>query len=359
MKILILMDCFRYGGLSKMVNWLCSTLNQSGYDATLCSIYSSQYTNRLDENTKFVSLGLQESENKIERNTILLLKKIKRFNNYLRHNHFDVILSVGDPSLYLALLFRKKYKYKIIVSERVDPYTTRSKGDIIRRKLYYLCDSFVFQTNEAKDYFNEPIKSKAYVIPNPVIMPPNLPQWSWNNSQNSLVYAGRYDNYQKRIDLLLESFAIVHKSYPDIILEIFGGGYDNALVKKLCDQFSITDSVIFHGVTNNIYSELIKSKIFVFTSDYEGIPNAVIEAMMVGMPIVSTDTSPGGTKMLLQNKYGVLVERGNANAVAEGIVYLLENKELAESMGNSARESLNRFNKSDITKLWLNVFSNI
>jgi group 1 family glycosyl transferase len=354
------MDCFRYGGLSKMMNWLAGYLTEQGNGVTLCSVYHSDYTDRLGKNVKFVSFEIAESTSKIKRNTSILIKKCRKFYELILKEKFDLVLSVGDPCLYFVLLFRGMLDYKVVVAERVDPYHCRGMGDRLKRKLYYSCDGFVFQTVGARDFFKKDIIEHAIVIPNPVVPADDVPRWDATKADKSIVYVGRYDPVQKRSDIMFRAFSEILKVHSDFVLEVYGGGYDNAAVKAQCEQLNIHKNVRFNGVTNDVYRQLVKSSIFLFTSDFEGIPNAVIEAMMVGIPIVATDCSPGGARMLLvDGEYGYLAECGNAKSIAKQVCYVIEHMDEAIAKANKCPESLKRFDASEIGRKWENYLKSI
>ena len=96
-----------------------------------------------------------------------------------------------------------------------------------------------------------------------------------------------------------------------------------------------------------------QSEIFVLSSDYEGFPNVLIEAMSIGMPCVATDCSPGGARMLLEDgKVGRLVDSGNYEELAKEIIYFIENREKEIEYGKYAKKSINRFSYSKLMNQW-------
>lgn len=343
-----------------MMNWLTENLNSSGYDTTLCSVYKSRYTDRLSKNVSFITFNIEETSSKLKRNTIMLWEKCIRFYHLIKRERYDIVLTVGDPCIYFVLLFRLFFSYKVIVTERVDPYHNRGIGDRLKRGMYTLCNGFVFQTNGARDYFSKKIKQNATVIPNPVVIMEGLPAWNWEKAENSIVHVGRYDPVQKRSDVLFRAFARVVKEMPDVTLEVYGGGYQCSEVECLCKDLQIEQKTVFHGVINDVYSAIVKSRIFVFTSDFEGIPNAIIEAMMVGMPVIATDCSPGGAKLLLgDNEYGYLVDCGDSETIAKVILETFKNPEMACEKAEKAKKSLERFDSVKACSLWLHYFEHI
>ena len=99
------------------------------------------------------------------------------------------------------------------------------------------------------------------------------------------------------------------------------------------------------GVTHDVYKSLGEAEIMVLASDYEGIPNAIIESMCVGVPVISTKCSPGGAEFLIENgSNGLLVEKGDVNGIAEAIRKLLKNEQLYNEIkrnGFNIKKTLN------------------
>ena len=99
--------------------------------------------------------------------------------------------------------------------------------------------------------------------------------------------------------------------------------------------------------------QMLDAYMFVLTSDYEGIPNSLIEAMSLGVPVVATDCTPGGAALLINNKNnGILVPRGSAHEVAKAMTYLLDNPSQAEKYGENARKVIEKYSEEKIIKIF-------
>ena len=126
------------------------------------------------------------------------------------------------------------------------------------------------------------------------------------------------------------------------------------IIKEKVSEYKLDDFVEFKGKVSPIEPEIVNSKLFVLSSDYEGIPNALIEAMSLGIPSVSTDCSPGGAALLIDSpNNGVLVPTNNAQKLAEGIMYILEDNERAESIGLKGTEICKLFSPESIEEKWV------
>ncbi len=148
----------------------------------------------------------------------------------------------------------------------------------------------------------------------------------WNEGR-ILVSMGRED-VVKGFWHLLKSFSLVHKELPDTKLMIIGKG-EFTKYRELSNQLGIDDAVYFTGVKKNPYPYLKQSSLYVLTSYYEGFPNAMVEAMSLGIPVIATDcmTGPGE---ILEDKYGILVPNMSPDINLDAVKITEEEKKLSE-----------------------------
>ena len=124
-------------------------------------------------------------------------------------------------------------------------------------------------------------------------------------------------------------------------------------IQQMAESLGISDRVDFKGLVRDIPNAIRKAKMFVMTSDYEGLPNALIEAMAVGLPCVSTDCSPGGAAELIANgENGVIVPCGDVNRLANGILDLINDPKRADNYGKKAQEIVDVLHPQKIYSKW-------
>lgn len=342
---------YAYAGREKMFVWLANSLAEEGVDVTICTMYDKERCPKYSPKVKAIYFGAKFYSNFYLRTSQLFtilrwkLKKIIR--------GYDTVVSFGDITYRALISLRHTCKFNLLVSERGDPNNKNSRLSKQGNELLKYADTVVFQTKGAQSYYPDNIKNKSVVIPNAIVIPKE--KWERADCKKHIVYVGRIDFWQKRLDVLIEAFALVIKNHPEYILDIYGGGELDRL-KSICEEYKLGDSVVLHGVASNVNEKLLSSEIFVMTSDFEGIPNSLLEAMAMGMPVVSTDCSPGGAAMLIDDGInGKLVECGNAEKVADAIICFIENKQLADSCAYNAREKMKDFEPKKIIKLWMNA----
>ena len=227
-----------------------------------------------------------------------------------------------DPQLstVLKILTSLGKTIKMVYSARNDP--SRNYSFVSRFMRWFVvryADGIVFQTNQAMNFFSSKIQKKSIVIPNPTYIKKGeykLPKVR----ENKIVTVGRLE-LQKNQKMLIEAFSKVKSVYPNMRLEIYGEGSQRQELEKLIRRLNLCDSVFLMGTCKDIFHKICDAKLFVLSSDFEGMPNALIEAMSLGIPSISTDCPCGGPSMLIKDGVnGYLVPVGDANFLAEKIV---------------------------------------
>ena len=161
---------------------------------------------------------------------------------------------------------------------------------------------------------------------------------------------------QKNQKLLINAFSELAKKIPDYTLVIYGEGSLRKELEKFIESKGLKDRIFLPGAKNNIQEYIKDASLFVLSSDYEGIPNALIEAMAIGLPCVSTDCSPGGARELITNgENGVIVECRNSNELATAMARLLTDRESAKKMGTNAKKIYTRVDKNLVCNRWLDL----
>lgn len=289
----------------------------------------------------------------------LCIRRIFQLRKVIKEEKPDVIITFlyGDGSL----IYRAKLFLKIphIISNRVDPYlfltTTLSK--IKTKALYSLVDGCVFQTNMSLRYFHSKIQKKSTVIDNLIDI--RLFNTIPNIDRKGVVGVGRlYPG--KGWDVAIRAFSLISDKTNENFY-IYGEGEEYDKLNDYIAQLNLTGRVILAGVTDDIEEIVAGSKLFLFASEHEGLPNALIEALVLGVPCISTRFSGGGAEKLIESgENGLLVQVGDFVAMAEAILKVLNDDEYANSLGQNATERTHaEFNPEQIFAQWNNYIIDI
>lgn len=271
------------------------------------------------------------------------------------------ILSFLQPSIPLTLLAAEGLHNRVVVSERADPYRLLKKryGYNFIRKYYQRANAVVFQTNDAKAAYPENISKKGTVIFNPI-----------NNSLPE-PYHGERDKYvttfcrisrQKNLPVLVEAFANFHKDFSDYRLKIIGEPQNDDdreslnETKALADKLGVTEYIDFMPFSSQVHNLIIHDAMYINSSDYEGMSNAMLEAMAIGMPVVCTDCPIGGANAVIQhNQNGILTQVGNAEEMCEAMKKIASDKAFANSLSHNAAQIRLDLSLENTAKKWMEL----
>jgi glycosyltransferase involved in cell wall biosynthesis len=156
--------------------------------------------------------------------------------------------------------------------------------------------------------------------------------------QCDLIYTGRLDRQHKRLDILLGSVAELRKSYPSVKCAIVGEGPDKKRLQDICRYYSLEANVDFLGHLQDIPGLLGRSRILVMTSAWEGLPSSIVEAFVLGLPVVASNV--GDISDIVQDRVnGVLVDSACPENYASAMLWLLENHEIYERISIAAKQT--------------------
>lgn len=350
-NILFITSSINFGGAAKMLCFVAESLRCRGYNICIVNLKSTQnttdYERKLHDDIKLVTVPQFIKSKRL--NHIRFIKKTAK--------DFKAEILVGFtnfPNMY-ATLVGKMLGIPSIISERGNPQYTfgNSVKDKILVAIVNSSRGGVFQTDGAKAYYGKGLQKRGIVIPNPIFINGEIPNVKQSEREKTVVSVGRLDNFQKRYDVMLDAFKIFVSRYDDYILKLYGTGNDEKLITEWVEERNLTDNVRFMGLTTQPMQDIARDGMFLITSDFEGISNSLLEAMAVGLPCVSTDHTPGGARLLIQDhENGLLAPVGDAEGLAKAMCEFAENSELAEKCSNNARDVVNRFDPQRIIDMW-------
>ena len=273
----------------------------------------------------------------------------------------DVVLAFMGTTGILSSCFLAGTGIPVISSERNDP-TQQSRRLSLPLRLLGFCSKFlikgyVFQSEGAKSYYPKTAQKKSAIILNPLDLH-TLPERDENNIEDKIVTVGRL-HPQKNHRLLIEAF-VKSKFYRDHTLHIYGDGDLKDELLQLIESLGASSKVVLEGNVSGVQERIKNAKLFVFTSDYEGLPNALMEAMAIGIPCISTDCSPGGARMLIQNEEnGILIPCGDTQALTDELDALYNDIDFCKKLGSNSKKIRANTGVENITNQWLNYINSV
>lgn len=346
MKLMLYNSSLAFGGAERVTVYLAEYFSSNNIDTT---IVTTKVEDKEYEVPKEIKRTVLFYRNEKKSNISI----IKRLRKILKKEEPDILIVMGTPLIMYAIPASVGIKTKIIVSERNSPknFSGRKETKIISNILFSFADGYVFQTKEASDYYLK-IKDNKEIIPNPLFAD-NLPEPYEGKKENEIVNVGRLHK-QKNQEMLIRAFSKISDKYPEYKLIIYGEGSERSNLEDVIKELNLMDRVIMPGSYSNVLDKIKTASLFAFSSDFEGMPNALIEAMALGLPVISTDCPCGGPKELINNGInGLLVPVGNIDIFAKKMDYILSNNEKAISIGNKAIEIRERLDSKKIGAKWL------
>lgn len=396
-KLMFIMPVMKGGGAEKVAALLLDEFNKSGYECELV-LTNSDRIEIVDRglNPDVTLTVLRENFpksgalKKLFINLLRLLsslickipeafgKKVPAYPAYLsfKAQYYDelyalkkhfaakpdaVILSFLQPSIPLTLLAAEGLLNRVVVSERADPYRLLKKryGYNFIKKYYQRADAVVFQTNDAKTAYPENIASKGTVIFNPVSG--NLPEpYSGERNQNVTTFCRI--SRQKNLPVLVSAFADFHNEFSSYRLRIIGepqNDDDTAALKEtkaLADRLGVMQCIDFLPFSSQVHNLIIHDAMYINSSDYEGMSNAMLEAMAIGMPVVCTDCPIGGAAAIIRNgENGLLTAVGDSNELARAMAKIASDQEFAAELSKNAAKIREELSIENTAKKWMEL----
>ena len=354
MKILFLNTNIGYGGASKIMAFVANILAKAGHQVTFLTYRNKEVLQPLSTEIIHIHKPWEEDNGK----SVSITNTILSLHKHIKAAKYDIAVAFLSPSQLRLAIACFGTKTKVLFSQRGDPYhDSQNKGvsNWINTLAFLSADYYVFQTEGARRFYNNRVVKKSVIIPNPVEKIDVIIDGVVRDKR--IVNVARLDIYQKRQDILIQAFQKFQLDHPDYMLHLYGDGPDENELKSLAQN---DKNIIFHGAVNNVLEDIKNAAIFVLTSDFEGIPNALIEAMELGIPCISTKCSPGGAELLITHaENGLLVDCGDVDGIAEAMKKYVENPGFALEMGTKARNITYLFSEEKIGNMWINLFSKI
>lgn len=353
MKVVFVTSTLGYGGAAKMLSFVANNILNTENEVHVIGYSCNDSIAIFDKNVHLHLLGSSLKDCGHIKKIMALYKKIKDIAP-------DLIVSfLTFPNMY-SVLVGNMLRIPVIISERGNPYVAVSKKMKIIYSIINFANGAVFQTEGAKSFFSKRLQKKSVVIPNPVVKRNNNVRYNVDCNNHEIVFVGRLENKQKRLDILFESLKYVLETYSDAKLLIYGSGEDENMLKNMASHLDYSDSIIFKGSTSDPEGAMSRSEVYVISSDYEGIPNSLIEAMSIGMPVIATDCDPGGARLLIQDGInGFLVPKGNSKAIAGAVIELFGDKRKKCNFSENAKNICETFSETKIFNMWNSFFMNV
>lgn len=383
MKISFVTANLGSGGAERVISLLANQFCLRGYEVEIIFFRDRLIFYELDERVKVVISGEECHSDAMWRKMLWLRK-------YIKTTKPDVVVPFRVSVYCTTILSLFGTNTPIIASERIDPHIPDSYWTVLRKLLLPFVKHLVVQTSYIKSYYPKFIQKKTSVIPNPVreeafenprmdsrvqsskrkradsydhsghdfchnsskqtsltdLVAPKIQ----SSKQNRIISVARLAP-QKNQKMMIEAFAKVADEFPDWQLVIFGEGPLRAELESLVSSFKLEGRVSLPGRTEHVIEELRKSKVFCLSSDYEGMSNSMLEAVCVGLPVISTKVS-GSEDLVNDGVDGFLIDMNDVDGMAEAMGKVMSDGQLMNKMSQINKEKAGLYQLDKITIMW-------
>lgn len=361
-KILFHLNCLEQGGAERVVSNLANQFIKENYEVLVTTQWQGEDEFQLDHRVRRIHVGLKEQDEGKNRISKVLLR-IKYLRKCIKDENPDIVIAFAHKANYRALTAAIGLKVPVVISVRTDPagHYDSLLDKIQIPLLFPRAAGCVFQTEGQRDFFPEYLQQKSRIILNPVNDKYlNVPKPE--TREKTVVQSGRLVDFKNQ-PMLLQAFFQVHAKHPDYDLKIYGpDSFDGTkeILEGIIKENHAEDFIHLMGGSDELEKQLPKAAVYAFSSDWEGLPNALLEAMALGLPIVATDCPCGGPRTVITDGVnGLLVPIKDAQAMTEGINRLIEDRELAEKLGENARKISEKINGVSIIAQWRDYIEEI
>lgn len=349
------------GGAERVTATLCNVWRKLGHEIHLVTFEGDQEEGQyfLDPHIRVHRLGLLRKSRSFVSFAYLNLRRVRLIRRTLKTITPDAVISFMPEPNVLTILASLGTSWPVLVSERVHPaYLPLGRFRALMRRLTYRHATFVVaQARNIADYIDKAFMVTSQVIPNPidldffVALEPERPE---PHQTRRIISVGRLEP-QKGFDILLDAFALLSSPFPDWELVIFGEGSERTALEKQIFTLGLQTRVRMPGVTANLVLEYQHADIYVQSSHFEGTPNAVIEALACGCPVVATDC-PGGIRDIVgDNAYGVLTPPNDLAALANSLARLMSDESARDDLREKAPDAVTSLSAPIIASRWLDL----
>ena len=280
------------------------------------------------------------------------VRRIKRLRSFLEETKHDVLLSFLGATNLQTIIAGFGNAAKLVISERNDPAMQKLAfpWEQLRKHLYTKADVVTANSYGAIETMKSFVSvEKLVYVPNPVIIPAG--SLKIRGRREIILYVGRLV-LQKGVDILIEAFNRISDRIPTWKLEIVGNGPIMGELKSLAGRSRAGSRVTFYGHRTNVHDFYRQASIFALPSRFEGLPNALLEAMCWGLPVVTSDASPGPLEVVRQGYNGLVFPSENISAMAEALLELAGDKVIRKQMSLNSRKVSRRYALESVMHEW-------
>lgn len=288
------------------------------------------------------------------------IKRIFAIRRLVKLQQLDILIGMSFAMTWYTVLATMLTKTKSVGTERSNPfrYKATKLNTFLRKFFYNFTDGYVFQTRRAAEFFGNKKSKRDIIIPN-AIFNETIYTLSPPAERKKIICATGRLIKLKRFDLLIDAFARIADQIPDYMLFIFGEGEEKEELENQIEYLGLKNRIFLAGTDPQAVKFVNYASVFVLSSDFEGMPNALLEALAMGVPCVSTRCEMGPDELIEDRVSGILTDVGSSEQLGKAILEIIENPDLAKKLSENGRKLLKTHSIDTISRQWLDYLNRI
>lgn len=361
MKIGFLIKDLNHGGAERATVSLADSFVKKGHNVEIITFSDSESFYPLNENVTVSSAGFDEIEHTASFKRLAgSIKRMFNLRKLVKSRGLDLLIGMSFAMTWYAVFTTVFTKTKAVGTERNNPYKYKaSKFNTVMRKLFYFfCNGYIFQTEKSAKFFTKKLKIRDVIIPNAIFNETVYELEPPEKREKIICSVGRL-TAQKRFDLLIDAFSEISDKFPEYKLIIFGEGELRSELEAQAEYLGLKDRILLPGASPEAVKLVNRTAVFVLSSDIEGMPNALMEALAMGVPCIATRCDMGPDELIEQGENGILVDTGSSEQISGAVEKILTDSEFAQKLSQNGRKMLRTHSIDAISEKWLEFLKGI
>lgn len=348
MKIVFVVDDYS-GGAGNIIQLLATEYAKENEVAVLLTNYCSEKRYPC-EGVVFRHLGVNE---KPKGGLKVFAYQVKWIRERIKEEKPDVVISFLTINNLFVCLGHLWKKLPIIACERINPLGRKEKfpWNVLTRLAYNRAELLTVQFEDFCRMYDGKYLEKCRVTPNYIATPEKTKDLMTKSEITRFVSCGRL-NASKQFELLLEMFARIHTQNPKTELRIYGKGPYEERLQKQIRELGLEDCAFLMGYANGTYGVLLESDVYLMSSSNEGFPNALSEAMAVGLPSVAFRCNGGIDTLSDNGRRCAVIDPEDREGFINACLELCGNEEKRKAYAENAKEVCQVYSLENVKKIW-------
>lgn len=358
-KLAFYIGSLNKGGAERVFVNLAEYFQNKGYQIVMVTQYQKEDEYVLAEGIRRVISDIPPEETTGSR-AVNFYRRMSRLHRIWKKECPDLVLSCVGKNNFMAVvttMFTKTKPVVSVVGEAKEEYPNRLMK-ALANLLFPFASGVILQTERSKSFFSQRVSRTSVILPNS-LNPLFIRERFRGEREKRIVSVGRLDA-NKNHEMMIRAFAGLAERYPEYRLTIYGEGELREHLQKLIASLGLEEKVFLPGVVPDVAERIEKAALFLLVSYSEGVSNALIEALALGLPVIATDVPSGGTQELIRHgENGLIIPPGDEEALKAAMERLLSDGEYAERLGEQAHKIQERLAPERVNRQWQEYFESI